>query len=101
MTITDGYTFIIPEKWYDHVTVIVSSVDNEVKICSYDKDPEDCVEILRIKTVSESAETDKLWKDGYDLLHSRGDKMFFIKVNKENEFVDSPAEIMMKFIFED
>ena len=101
MTITDGYTFIIPEKWYDHVTVIVSSVDNEVKICSYDKDPEDCVEILRIKTVSESAETDKLWNDGYDLLHSRGDKMFFIKVNKENEFVDSPAEIMMKFIFED
>ena len=34
-------------------------------------------------------------------IFSRGDKMFFIKVNKENEFVDSPAEIMMKFIFED
>lgn len=101
MSITEGYTFIIPEKWYDHVTILNDPSGNETKICSYEKDPEDHSEILSIKIVSESEEADKLWKDGYDLLHSRGDKMFFVKVNNENEFVDSPAEIMMKFIFED
>ena len=39
--------------------------------------------------------------DGYELLHSRGDKMFFIKINKNDEFVESPAEIMLKFKFKD
>ncbi len=101
MSITEGYTFIIPEKWYDHVTVLNDSSGNETKICSFDKNPEENSEILSIKIVSDSEEADRLWKNGYDLLHSRGDKMFFVKVNKENEFVDSPAEIMMKFTFED
>lgn len=101
MSITEGYTFIIPEKWYDHVTVINNPADNEIKLNSYDESPEDSTEILSIKTTSENEEAEALWNSGYDLLHSRGDKKFFIKVNKENEFVDSPAEIMLKFRFED
>lgn len=101
MSITEGYTFIIPEKWYDHVTVINNPADNEIKLNSYDESPDDSTEILSIKTTSENEEAEALWNSGYDLLHSRGDKKFFIKVNKENEFVDSPAEIMLKFRFED
>ena len=98
-SITDGYTFIIPDEWRDKVTVDVDS--SGLRFCRYDKQTGTGNEIFRVVTVSDSSKHQAFKKSGFELLHSKGDKMFFIKINAEDELVSSPAEIMLKFKFED
>ena len=98
-SITDGYTFIIPDEWRDKVTVDVDS--SGLRFCRYDKQTGTGNEIFRVVTVSDSSKHQAFKKSGFELLHSKGDKMFFIKINVEDELVSSPAEIMLKFKFED
>ena len=98
-SITDGYTFIIPDEWRNKVTVDVDS--SGLRFCRYDKQTGTGSEIFRVVTVSDSSKHQAFKKSGFELLHSKGDKMFFIKINAEDELVSSPAEIMLKFKFED
>lgn len=100
-SITDGYAFIIPEEWYGEITMVNNPAENEIKLSHYDESSGIEDEIFSLRTVSSENEEQSLKNDGYELLHSRGDKMFFIKINKNDEFVESPAEIMLKFKFKD
>lgn len=101
MSITDGYVFMIPEELYDNVTVQTDNSSGETRLCCFEKSLDDCHEIFSLKIVTDNEAAEELINEEYELLHSRGDKKFFIKVNKENETGYTPGEIMMKFRFDD
>lgn len=94
-SITDGYIFIIPEEWYGKITA--KADENEVILLEKDNSRE----ILTLKIISDNENKEAFSDDGFELLRSRGAKKFFIKINENSSLVNSAAEIMMKFKFEE
>ncbi len=97
-SITNGYVFIIPEKWYGKITAKEDTSNNEVILYSGSLS-DTTEEIFRLKIVSENKDTKILEDNGYFLLRSRGDKQFYIKINENSLYVNSAAEIIMRFKF--
>ncbi len=97
-SITNGCVFIIPEKWYGKITAKYEISEDEIILCSKNE-TDTAEEIFRLKTVSGNKDTKITEENGYSLLHSRGGKRFFLKINKNSSYVKSAAEIIMRFKF--
>lgn len=98
-SITDEYVFMIPRNWYGKITAKNNIAENELTLLS-GNDPETGEEIFTLKVVSGNDEPIISEKDDYVLLRTRGDKSFFLKINKSNPLALSLEELMMKFKFE-
>lgn len=97
-SITDEYVFMIPQKWYGKITAKNNIAENEISLLS-GNDPETAEEIFTVKSVSGDEKSTISEKDDYVLLRTRGDKSFFLKINKNNPLALSLEELMMKFKF--
>ena len=76
-SITDGYAFMMPEKWEDKVTV--RSVNDDIIFCKYDEKPENQTELMRI-CVAGSSEVDSIIREkeyvDYVKIYSNGDTVY-------------------------
>ena len=78
-SITDGYAFMIPEKWENKVTV--RTANDDIIFCKYDEKPENQTQLMRIcVTSSEEAEriiNEKEYAD-YVKISSNGDTVYLV-----------------------
>lgn len=76
-SITDGYAFMIPEKWEDKVTV--RSVNDDIIFCRYDENPQKQTELMRI-CVAGSSEAEAIIQEkeyaDYEQIYSYGDTVY-------------------------
>lgn len=76
-SITDGYAFMLPEKWLDKVTI--KSINDDIIFCSYDENEENQKELLKI-CVANSSEADEIKRQNeyayYETIHSYGDTVY-------------------------
>lgn len=99
-SITNGYVFTIPEKWYGKITAKEDISNNEITLYSGSLS-DSTEEIFRLRIVPENKDVNILEANGYFLLRSRGDKRFYIKINEDSLYVNSAAEIIMRFKFDE
>ena len=100
-SINDGYSFMMPERWYGNVTVKLDSFSDEVVFYHYNNSIEESTsEIMRIAVIN-SADDSGMLRDGYRLIHSKGDIEYFVSVPEQtaDEFVPSLSEIICGFKF--
>lgn len=99
-SITDGYAFMLPSKWYDNVTVKLENDD--VIFCKYDELAENQTELLRL-CVTDSTGAAQLKKEKkysrYEQLYSSGDTLYLACI--PNEKIDPliPAISEIQFCF--
>ncbi len=98
-SITGGYIFMIPEKWYGKITAKTDTADNTLSICS-GKNPDTAEEIFTIKIASGNEQLKKIEESGFSLIRTRGEKHFLVKINEKNPLALSLEETIMKFKFD-
>ena len=98
--INDGYVFILPESWQNHVTVINNMTENEIQFCRYDADtPEEMQILLRIYISYDDADRDDHLHAGYQLLHTKGTASCLIRTEPGQAL--SAGDILLYFHFLD
>lgn len=60
-----------------------------------------CLFSLQTISNNDSEKINRLLNQGYELLHSRGDKLFLIDINEDDELTQPSAELMFRFNFKD
>lgn len=99
--INDGYAFMMPERWYGNVTVKIDSFSDEIVFYRYNNSiDESTSELMRISVINSADDSGKI-REGYKLIHSQGEKEYFVIVPKESsdELIPSVAEIICGFKF--
>lgn len=100
-SISNGYNFIIPEKWIGKVTAVYDSDNDELTFCRYQGAIHDKLPVLfKMCVASDSEKSDSLAADGYTLIRTKGNKQFWLWINDSDSFIDSPSELMFNFIFD-
>ncbi len=78
-SITDGYAFMIPEKWENKVTV--RTANDDIIFCKYDEKVENQTQLLRI-CVTSSAEAERIINEkeyaDYVKISSNGDTVYLV-----------------------
>ena len=78
-SITDGYAFMLPDKWIDKVTV--KSTNDDITFCSYDEKEENQRELIKI-CVANSSEAEEIMQGTeykhYVQIHSYGDTVYLV-----------------------
>lgn len=74
-SINDGYIFVFPEKWENHVTVKRDFINGEIVFCSYN-DGQSGRELLRIYFATDSPSIEDRISNGYMLLQTKGDSAY-------------------------
>ena len=103
-SITNGYSFIFPEGWLGNVTASADTAENYITFSRFTgKKPSEEQPLLTLQTISDNdtEKTEKLLEKGYEILHSRGDKLFLIDINEEDEMTSPAEELMFRFRFYD
>ncbi len=103
-SVTNGYSFIFPDGWLGNVTAVADSAKNYITFSRFsENDSEENGLLLTLQILSEndSEKIDKLIDNGYEVLHSRGDKLFLIDINDKDEMTQPLAELMFRFRFYD
>ena len=98
-SVNDGYSFILPEKWMDKVTVKIEN--NEIIFYKFEGDLNGLMpELLRISVVDDENTTDKI-KNGYKIIKTKGDKKYlvFIPENQKEDLLISLSEVQFYFKF--
>lgn len=104
LSITNGYSFVFPDGWLNNVTACADTEKNYIVFRRFTgKKPDEEKTIFTLRTFSDNdtEEIEDLLKEGYEILHSRGDKIFLIKINEDDKMIDQPEEIMLRFKFYD
>ncbi len=78
-SVTDGYIFILPEKWRDRITIKRDSVNDEMVFCKYSEEGAGR-ELLRIFCAEDKASREDRMANGYMLLHSKGETAYLAYV---------------------
>ena len=97
--ITDGYCFILPNRWNGTVTVKVDPVTDEIVFYKFDKNKAtDDTELMRILTCR-SSESDDFLKEGYKKVASKGQFEYLVKLSdKKESLVPTWGEVIFNFI---
>ncbi len=99
--INDGYAFMMPSRWYGKVTVKIDSLSEEVIFFKYNNSlSESTEELMRISVISSANDSGKM-RDGYKLVHSKGEKEYFVRIaeNTQNELLPTLSEVLCGFKF--
>lgn len=84
--INDGYIFVFPERWENHVTVKRDSINNEIVFCSYENETAGR-ELLRIYFATDQPSIEDRISNGYMLLQTKGDSAYlaYIPIQNNND----------------
>lgn len=99
-SVNDGYAFMMPERWYGNVTMKTDPLSEEVVFCKYngslDESTEELMRISVINTVNDNGKT----RDGYRLIHSKGDRQYFVYIPEGNDgLMPELSEVLCGFKF--
>lgn len=83
-SVSDGYVFIFPDKWHDHVTVKRDIINDEIVICVYENGIEGR-ELLRICCAEDTVTREDRLSNGYMLLSTRGEISYLASIPAESE----------------
>lgn len=103
-SVTNGYSFIFPDGWLGNVTANIDTSKNSITFKRFsEKNSDEAEMLLNLQTVSEndSEKINNLINEGYEILHSRDDKLFLIDINEEDDITQPSAELMFRFKFYD
>lgn len=84
--INDGYIFVFPERWENHVTVKRDSINDEIVFCSYENETAGR-ELLRIYFATDQPSIEDRISNGYMLLQTKGDSAYlaYIPIQNNND----------------
>ena len=100
--INDGYLFMLPALWKQHVTVVNNTTENEIQFCAYDTaDPENQPVLLRIYIASDDADKNDHLHAGYQLLHTKGTASCLVRCESGQTLSMSVSDILLYFRFLD
>ena len=98
----DGYAFILPETWKNHVTIRNDMTENEIQLCAYDGAlKEDMPVLLRIYIAYDEADRDDHISAGYQLLHTKGTASYLVKAESGQELSMTIGKVLLYFEFLD
>lgn len=86
-SINDGYIFVFPEKWENHVTIKRDSINDEIVFCSYE-DGKVGRELLRIYFATDQPSVEDRISNGYMLLQTKGDSAYLAYIPIQNDNSD-------------
>ncbi len=100
-SIADGYIFIFPERWINHVTVRKDIINEELVFKEYREDGSEGGELLRIYISYDSASENDHIASGYQLIQTKGETSCMAYVpesqNKNLELVSGETALYFKF----
>lgn len=103
-SINDGYIFVFPEKWVNHVTVKSDYINDEIVFCAYDGEKVGR-ELLRICCAYDTPSREDRISNGYMLMRTKGDStcLAYIPVQENNDdgLSVSSADTAVGFRFRD
>lgn len=100
-SINDGYAFMMPEEWYEKVTIKIDALSEEIVFYQYEESLENSnEELMRISVIKSVDDSGKI-RDGYRFIRSRGETEYFVRINEKSssELVPSLNEILCNFKF--
>lgn len=83
-SIADGYAFIFPERWINHVTVKKDIVNEELVFIEYTEDGKNGEELLRIYISYDSASENDYISYGYQLIGTKGETSYMAYIPRNN-----------------
>lgn len=86
--INDGYIFVFPERWENHVTVKRDSINDEIVFCSYENETAGR-ELLRIYFATDQPSIEDRISNGYMLLQTKGDSAYLAYILIQNDHDDN------------
>ena len=88
----DGYAFLLPESWQNHVTVVRDASEGELRIVAYNGEwTDDMPVLMRIYMAYDDADTDEHLANGYALMHTKGTASYLVKAAEEGQTFPSPS----------
>lgn len=98
----DGYAFLLPPNWRRMVTVQNDTLTGDLVLYHYGGDRLTAMpELMRIAVATDTATRDSRLEEGYQLLYSRGNAFYFVKVpeNNTDELARNIGDLLGYFMF--
>ncbi|MBP0973556.1 MAG: hypothetical protein J5851_06575 [Oscillospiraceae bacterium] len=96
----DGYAFLLPEAWRNHVSVMKDVTGSELQFVAYDGAWEDSMPVLlRIYISYEEADTNEHLQSGYCLLHTKGTAAYLAKAESGQDLSLTIGKLLPCFRF--
>ena len=96
----DGYAFLLPESWENHVTPVRDTAGGELNFVAYDGTwSDDLPVLLRIYIAYDDADLDEHLSNGYQLLHTKGTARFLVKAESGQKLSLSIGKLLPCFRF--
>jgi hypothetical protein len=97
---SDGYVFMLPERWEDQVTVVNDTVQNEVQICTYNGSlTEDNPVLMRIYIAYDEEDLNEHLAAGFSLFHTKGTASYLVKAEPDEALSLTIGELLLCFKF--
>lgn len=100
-SLNDSCMFLLPQQWYGTVTAITEPLTGDIVFCRYDGEiSDDMTELLRYAVVQDETEQAEREADGYQLLRTRGNAAYLMRVAASDDpLAMSWEELLAKFLF--
>ncbi len=100
-SLNDGCMFLLPMEWYGTVTAIQEPLTGDIVFCRYDGEiSENMTELLRYAVVQDEEEQQVRQTEGYQLLRTRGNAAYLIRVAQSDDALAmSWEDLMVRFLF--
>ena len=96
----DGYAFLLPEMWRNHVSVMKDVTGSELQFVAYDGAWEDNMPVLlRIYISYDEADTNEHLQSGYCLLHTKGTAAYLAKAESGQDLSLTIGKLLPCFRF--
>ncbi|MEE5993791.1 MAG: hypothetical protein V3G42_11190 [Oscillospiraceae bacterium] len=98
----NGYVFILPEEWENHVTAVNDTTAGELRFVAYNGTWEDQMQILlRVYIAYDEADLNEHLSAGYHLIRTKGTANYLVKSESGQELSQNIGNIIPCFRFLD
>lgn len=95
-----GYAFLLPESWQNHVSIVTDSVSGEQQFLAYDGEwTEEMPVLLRVYIAYDEPDLNEHLANGYHLMHTKGTASYLVKPEEGHELSLTIGKILPDFRF--
>ncbi|MCR5717706.1 MAG: hypothetical protein K6F80_01555 [Oscillospiraceae bacterium] len=96
----DGYAFLLPDTWVNHVSVMRDTTEGEYRFVAYDGEWKDDMPVLmRIYIAYDDDDRDEHLANGYALMHTKGTASCLVKAEEGEALSLSIGRLLPCFRF--